>query len=180
MTGKFNEDGKSTGKTEEQIKEAKILASRLQRAINTGRSTQSKMKEVNKFIGHNLITKTASILQIIDNLAKEARSITLKEDFNRIYIKLLGIFNEFKLIECKGYETMVRSGRVDVSRLNNLIDIDTELSNMVILLYEFVEKLSLKKSAKVNERKEILHILDDMIFALRRRNEIIRTMSKIN
>ncbi|MEM3531174.1 MAG: hypothetical protein QXD42_05200 [Nitrososphaerales archaeon] len=175
MTSKFNEDGKSAGKTEDQIREAKIFASRLQRAISTGHTTQSKMREVNKFISHRLITKTASILQNIDNLAKETRSITIKEDFNRIYIKLLSIFNEFKLMESKGYETMVRSGKVDVDRLNDLIDVDTELSNMVVLLYEFVERLSLKKSTKVNERKEILHMLDDVILALKRRNEIIKT-----
>jgi hypothetical protein len=179
MTSGFNGDRKSAGEAEEQIREAKMLASRLQRAINTGRSTQSKMREVNKFFSHHLITKTASILQTIDNLAKEARSIAIKEDFNRIYIKLLGIFNEFKLMEGKGYETMIRSGTVvDVNKLNDLIDIDTDLSTMVVLLYEYVEKLSLKKSTKVNERKEILHMLDDIVFTLKKRNEIIKIVEE--
>ncbi|MCP8308549.1 MAG: hypothetical protein H3Z54_07625 [archaeon] len=176
MTSGFNEDGKSAGKAEEQIREARMLASRLQRAINTGRSTLNKMREVDKLVSHHLTTKTASNLQIIDNLVKEARSETIKEEFNKIYIKLLDLFNEFKLIEDKGYGTMVRSGgMVDVNRLNDLIDVDTDLLSIVTLLYEFVKKMSLKKSANVNEREEILHVLDDIVLALRRRNEIVRT-----
>ncbi|MCP8309388.1 MAG: hypothetical protein H3Z53_05715 [archaeon] len=179
MTNRFNEDGKSAGKAEEQIREARMLASRLQRAINTGRSTLNKMREVDKLVSRRLTTKTASTLQIIDNLAKEAQSETIKEKFNKIYIKLLDLFNEFKLIEDKGYGTMVRSGgMVDVNRLNNLIDVDTDLLSTVTLLYEVIERMSLKRSANVDERKEILHIIDDIVLALRRRNEIIRVASR--
>jgi len=179
MTNRFNEDGKSAGKAEEQIREAKILASRLQRAINTGRSTLNKMREVDKLVSHRLTTKTASTLQIIDNIAKEARSEIIKEEFNRVYIRLLDLFNEFKLTEEKGYGTMVRSrGMVDVNRLNNLIDVDTDLLSMVTLLYEVVERISLKKSANVDERKEISHIIDDIVLALRRRNGIIRVAGR--
>jgi hypothetical protein len=178
MTSEFNEDGKSAGKAEEQIKEARMLASRLQRAIDTGRSTSSKMMEIDKFVSHRLITKTASALQIIDNLAKEARSVAMKEEFNRIYIKLLALFNEFKLIENKGYGTMVRSGLVDVNRLNDLIDVDTDLLNTVTLLHNFVVRISSKRSVKVDERKEILEMLDEIILALTRRNEIMRKVEK--
>ncbi|MEM2873588.1 MAG: hypothetical protein QXD82_05410 [Nitrososphaerales archaeon] len=178
MTSEFNDDSKSAGKAEEQIKEARMLASRLQRAIDTGRSTLSKMVEVDRFVSHRLTTKTASALQIIDNLAKEARSVSMKEEFNRIYIKLLALFNEFKLIENKGYRTMVRSGLVDVNRLNDLIDVDTDLLNIVTLLHNFVGRISLKRSVKVDERKEILEMLDDIILALTRRNEIMRKVER--
>lgn len=175
MTSEPNEDGKSAGRAGEKIREVRMLASRLQRAINTGHSTLNKMREVDKLVSHRLTAKTAATLQTIDNLAKEARSENVKEEFNKIYIKLLDLFNEFKLIEDRGYRTMVRSERiVDASRLNDLIDVDTDLLGAVNLLYEFVEKISLKKSTNANELKEILHILDDIVLALRRRNEIVR------
>jgi len=175
MTSGSNEDGKSAGKAGEQIREARMLASRLQRAINTSHSTLNKMREVDRLVSNRLTTKTASTLQIIDNLAKESRSETVKEEFNRVYIKLLDLFNEFKLIEGRGYRTIVRSGGlIDANRLNDLIDVDTDLLGTVNLLYEFVEKISLKKSTNVNELKEILRILDDIVLALRRRNEIVR------
>jgi signal transduction histidine kinase len=179
MTNKFNEDRGSAGKAEEQIREARMLASRLQRAINTGRSTLSKMREVDKFVSHYLTTKMASILQIIDNLAKGARSVIIKEELNKIYIKLLDFFNEFKLMEDRGYGTTVGSGgTLDVNKLNNLIDVDTDLLSIVALLYEFVEKISLKKSTNVNERIEILHILNDIVSALRRRDRIMKTVGQ--
>ncbi|MGQ9468810.1 MAG: hypothetical protein ACUVTD_03160 [Nitrososphaerales archaeon] len=179
MTSEFNEDRRSFGKAEEQIREARMLASRLQRAINTGRSTLNKMREVDKLVSHRLTTKTASTLQVIDNLAKETRNEAIKEEINKIYIKLLALFNEFKLIEDKGYGTMVRpGGMVDVNRLNNLIDVDTDLLSIVASLYEFVKKISPKKSVNVNECEEILHVLGDIILALRRRDEIIRITSQ--
>ncbi len=175
MTSEPNEDGRSTGRAGEQIKEVRMLASRLQRAINTGHSTLNKMGEVDQLVSHRLTTKTAATLQILDSLAKEARNEIVKEEFNRIYIRLLDLFNEFKLIEDRGYRTMVRSGgMVDANRLNDLIDVDTDLLGTITLLFEFVQKISLKKSTNVNELKEILHILDDIVLALRRRNEIVR------
>ncbi|MCP8306343.1 MAG: hypothetical protein H3Z49_04470 [archaeon] len=176
MTSESNGDGGSTGKAE-QIKEARMLASRLQRAIDTGRSTLTKMREVDKLVSNRLITQTAYILKTIDNLRDRTQKSSKREKLNKIYLELLDLFNEFKLMEDRGYGTMVRSSNiVDASRLDELIDVDTELLSTIALLYKLASKISVKKSISLNMCKEILCMIDDLLLALRRRYNIIGTV----
>ncbi|MCP8312081.1 MAG: hypothetical protein L6M37_03895 [Candidatus Methylarchaceae archaeon HK02M1] len=173
MTSESNGDGKSTGKAQ-QIKEARMLASRLQRAIDTGRSTLIKMREVDKLVSNRLTTQTAYILKTIDNLGGKTQNSSKKGKLNKIYLKLLDLFNEFKLMEARGYKTMVRSRNiVDAKRLDELIDVDTELLSAIALLFKLASKISSKKSISLNMCKEILYMIDDLFLALRKRYEII-------
>jgi len=178
MTNRSNGDSGSAGKAE-QIKEARILASRLQRAINTAHSTSTKMREVDKLISNRLTIQTAYVLQTIDDLMGKTQSERKKENLNKIYLKLLDLFNEFKLMEAHGYETIVRFGKIeDVNKLNEMIDVDTDMLSTIALLYNLFSKISLKKSISINQCKEILYIIDDILLASKKRYELIGMMTK--
>ena len=82
----------------QQIKEARMLASRLQLAINTGRSTTIKMKEVDKLISHRLTMQMASNLQKINEIIDQTKNEIVREQLNKIYLIFLDLFNEFKNI----------------------------------------------------------------------------------
>jgi len=178
MTIGSNGDSGMAGKTK-QIKEARMFASRLQHAINTGRSTLPKMREVDKMVSNRLTTQTAYVLQTINNLMRKTLDAGTKEKLNKIYLELLNLFNEFKLMESRGYGTMVRSrGIVNSSRLDELVDLDTELLSTIALLYRLTSKTSIRKSISVNKCKEILYMIDDMLVTLKRRYKLIEVVYK--
>jgi hypothetical protein len=135
MTGDRDMKSEPRERLSKKLIGAQRLASRLQRAIRLGETSPREMQEVDLHVSSNLISRTANAIDNIDTLLNRSRSTQTREMLSRVNSDLRCLLSELKLTKNQGYSTLIREGgKIDPKKLDNLIDLDSEIAFNVAAL----------------------------------------------
>lgn len=168
-----HKEGAARGKSEQQLKGAQRLASKLQRALTTGHVASSEMREVDEHLSRNLTTLLANSLQALDTLANRSRDLQTREKLGALYVQTMGVFNTLKSLETVGYTQLV-TGRdtVDPVLLNQLIDLDSELSSLVMTFGDLVARLARRSLVTEADHVDAMTLTKEILVQVRRRRAL--------
>ncbi len=131
------------------------LASKLQRASETGFGSIKDMEQVDRTIDRKIITRLASTLKDLDMIGSRAKNLKSKEFVSVLYLNVMEIFNEYQKGDGDAYRSIVREGgQINSSDLNALVDLDSDLSlginTLALKISEHARTASLSKSTYEN------------------------------
>ncbi len=108
------------------------LASLLQKALDTGRSNHVEMSEISRYVSYYVKTQIDDSALYMDYILNNYRD---DNGFKHLRNDLVAIFNELNDTASSGYEKLVApNGSVDKNMLEELIQIDTEITSAMNLI----------------------------------------------
>ena len=174
LTDRVERDRRTTGEGRKHLKGAQKLASRLQRTVNTGRANRSQMREVDKFMSQHLSSEISSILETLDSHISNLPSLASKEKLSELFSKSTQILDQIKNMEFEGYQNLVgQTRRTNPVILDKLINVDTDISTLLLTLRADVSKLVKSEKLIATEYQKMSGGLDEAIRTLEgRRNSL--------
>jgi len=138
-----------------EMKGIQRLASKLQRASETGFGSIKDMAQVDRTINRKIITRLASTLKDLDLIGSRVKNLKSKESISLLYLDVMEIFNEYQNGDGDAYTSLLKEdGEINSSQLNALLDLDTDLSlginTLALKVSEHAKNASLGKSACEN------------------------------
>ncbi|MEM4298082.1 MAG: hypothetical protein QW815_06930 [Nitrososphaerota archaeon] len=159
---------------EEDLRNVQRLASRLQRMVKTGQGFPLVLKQVDEHFLNLVSQEISEILGRIEFLMGRTEEASLKEGLGQIYISMVDLLEDFESRGGHSYQRLLESARsVDPVRLNNLIDVDSELVFSLSKLKEVLKNLSPQNIDK-SELQELHSLLDDVCSTLSARAKIVK------
>lgn len=157
-----------------EMKGIQRLASKLQRVSETGLGTTKDMSQVDRTVDRKIISHLASTLKDLDMIRSRAKNQKSKESVSLLYLNVMEIFNEYQKGDAGAYRSLLRKdGQVNSSDLNNLVDLDTDISlginTLALTVSEQTKTAALRKSVSEN----ITLGLDEIKADVRKRMKII-------
>lgn len=157
-----------------EMKGIQRLASKLQRASETGLGTVKDMSQVDRTVDRKTITHLASTLKDLDVIRSRAKNQKSKETVSLLYLDVMEIFNEYQKGDTGAYRSLLRKdGRINSSDLDNLVDLDTDISLGINTLAQTVSEQTKTVSLRKSVIENITLGLDEIKADVRKRMKII-------
>jgi len=155
-----------------EIKGIQRLASKLQRASETGFGTIKDMSLVDRTVDRKIISHLASTLKDLDMIGSRAQNPKSKESVSLLYLNVMAIFNDYQKGDAGAYRSLIREdGQINSSDLNTLVDLDTDISlgvnTLALNVSEQTKTASLRKSASENIKLGLDEIKADVTKRMR-------------
>jgi len=148
------------------------LASLLQKALDTGRSNYVEMSEISRYVSYYIKTQVDDSAIYIDYILNNHRD---DNGFRRLREELFTLFNELNETTSNGYEKLVApNGSVNRNMLEELIQIDTEITNAMNLIKNAF--MTAKNSSEITdyELKEISTLANELGKNIGERKNIVK------
>ena len=153
--------------SEDRLRGVQKLVSKLQKAVTKGRTSETTLREADRYIGRLLTSQIGQILQYLDDITANAGRLETKEKFGKLYLRLMGSFKSLKAMEGKAYSEFVGSkSSLDVDALSDLIDIDSELATILFRMSSWLSKhrnLPVIAESDVALLSEMVDLLQDNV-----------------
>jgi hypothetical protein len=161
--------------SEDGFRGVQKLVSKLQKAVTKGRTSESTLKEADRYIGRLLTSQIGQTLQYLDDVTAKAGRLETKEMFGKLYLRLMGSFKSLKAMEGKAYSEFAGSkSSLDVNALSDLIDIDSELATILFRMSSWLSKhrnLPVTAESDVTLLSEMVDLLQDNV---KRRENLVQ------
>lgn len=123
------------------------LASLLQKALDTGRSSYIEMNEVSRYLGYYVKTQVEDSVRYMDFILNNYRDDNYFRHLRRNLLKLFGVLGDVAL---NGYEKLVSpNGSINKNTLEELIYIDSEITNAMKVIKNAL--MSAKNNGEVTD-----------------------------
>lgn len=167
MTAEPDKKSGSAEKISIDLIGAQRLASKIQRVVRLGKSTKGEMKETDIFYYNYLSLQIKNMLNELEQLKNKSWSTRSKKLLNEIYINIFNVLNELSSFQQIGYNNVVDlKGNANIIKLNMLINIDTEISSLIIHLKNNIKKLESNTrliKAIHNQIQQLISIFNELI-----------------
>jgi len=148
------------------------LASLLQKALDTGRSNYVEMSEISRYVGYYIKTQVDDSVMYMDYILNNYRD---DNSFRRLRNDLVTLFNELNEMASNGYEKLVApNGSVNRDSLEELIQIDTEITSTMNLIRNVLMAAKNSGEVKDNDLKEIDSVASELGKNIGERKNIIK------
>ena len=148
------------------------LASLLQKALETGRSSYVEMNEISRYMGYYVKTQTDDTSMYMDYLLNNYKN---GMKIKRLRDDLMNVFARINKNIISGYERLVApNGKVSKSLLGQLIQIDTELTTTMNAIKSALMNAKKYGEMPEDEVKEIASMVDDLALAITERKKILK------
>jgi hypothetical protein len=147
------------------------LASLLQKALETGKSSYVEMNEITRYVNYYVKTHVDDSCMYLDYMINKHNN---GEAFGGLADELRSAFGDLSKIVCEGYEKLVApNGNVNRALLDRLIQVDSEITSTVNMIrntlmgaknngqmnkddIKEISRMLMELAANANERKKIL------------------------
>jgi hypothetical protein len=176
MTRSSDRDHRITSKTSCKLKNAQKLASRLQKIINTGKTSKRDLIQIDRFFSYCLHEQTESIIQAINSSL--VNGIKLKNKEKSFYHSLIDSLKELRSIidVCRYSDLIKKDNTVSIKKLNNIINIDSELISIIISIREYLFNKLLKKEFLREDHTEGSYFLNELIVIFKNRKALFSSV----
>lgn len=151
------------------------LASELQKTLNTGLASTKVMEQIDKLVKSNLERKINAAVRKLDKLLNSTTNSKLKNRIGLLYVKTVSLQEIIKSGD-EGYTLSCSpTGRVKVSVIKDLLELDDEIAYFTNALYD---SLSQKAALKEDVLREVESLVEDLHSLLRRRQDFLADLKK--
>lgn len=148
------------------------LASLLQKALDTGRSNYVEMSEISRYVSYYIKTQVDDSVMYMDYILNNYRD---DNSFRRFRNDLVTLFNDLNETATNGYEKLVApNGSVNSERLEELIQIDTEITGTINLIRNTLRAAKNSGEVTDNDLKEIDAVVSELGKNIGKRKNIVR------
>ncbi|NMJ87270.1 MAG: hypothetical protein EX285_05465 [Thaumarchaeota archaeon] len=148
------------------------LASLLQKALETGRSNYIEMNEISRYMGYYVKRQIDDSCMYMNYVLNNYKNI---EHFKQLSYDLKNIFNDTNKAIVHGYEKLVApNGSVNKSLLEQLIQIDTEITTTMNIIRSTIMNASNRDGITGEEIKEITGMIKELRTNINKRIKIVK------
>ena len=144
---------RSAGKEGNNIRSVQLLASKVQKAIDSGRASKRTTQDVDASLSTTYSLLFAKILHVIDDLVV-IRGAAPMGKINKISTRIDKILDSFRAT--KGYTMLLKkNGQINSRALNQLVEVDNDMGT---LLSNMLSKVSTIRSSRRIRTADIAEI----------------------